>query len=556
MKKLFLFLILVALVVSSSLAIAPVKAQQNVTTIKIFIGKAEAYVNGTKTTLDQPPEIINSRTMVPIRFVSENMNATVDWNATTREVTIKLLNNTAILGIDKATAQANGYPVTLDSPATIVKATGRTIVPIRFVSDTLGADVTWNATERSVTIQFSSDWLTSPIEITFWHAMQAKLGESLTGLIAEFNATHPRIKVVPTAVANYTGLQQKTVAAISAGDPPLITQAYENWTAQYMMGSYLTPMQTYINGPNGFTKQNIQDFFPGMWQDGYMPDGKFWMLPFNKSTEVMFYNVDMLKAAGYDHPPKSWTEFAQICEKLTKEDGSQWGASMGSDVDLWYAMAYEWGGKVLSDDYSKVLFDKDQNTIASVSFLNDLYKNGSVHFTTGYDYQTDFGAGKCAFIFSSIAGYTYIDKAVGGKFKWAEAVIPSGPVAQYGVMYGTNVVIFGAKYSQAQQNAAWEFVKWFTNTDQTAKWAAETGYLPVRKSALNVPILKSFINDHPELKAGYDQLPNCLAEPPTNQWNRARTDIANELSKIFLQKISPEDGMKELGQMVRSYIGG
>jgi len=555
MKKLVVIFLLAAMLVSGFVSFNPVEAE-SVTTIKIFIGKTDAYVNGVKTTLDQPPVIINNRTMVPVRFVSENLKANVNWDPKLREVTVKMLNNTAILDIDKAAAQANGYTVSLDSPATIIKSTGRTVVPVRFVGDTLGCDVTWNATEKSVTIKFSPDWITNPVQVPFWHAMQAKLGEALNGLIDEYNATHPRIKIVGTAVANYTGLQQKTVAAISGGTPPLITQAYENWVAQYMMGSYLTPMQNYVNGPNGLTQQDIADFYPIMWKDGYMQDGKMWMLPFNKSTEVMYYNVDMLKAYGYDHPPKTWTEFAEMCQKLTKEDGSQWGSSFGSDVDLFYAMVYEWGGKVLSDDYKKVLFDKDANAINSVKFVNDLYKNGYAHFTTGYNYQTDFGAGKCAFVFASIASYTYMDKAVGGKFKFAEAPLPAGPVGQYGVMYGTNVVIFGAKYSQDQQNAAWDFVKWFTSTNQTARWAMQTGYLPVRKSALDVPEMKAYIAAHPEAQAGYEQLPNCLAEPPTKEWNTARTDIGNELAKIYLQKILPEDGIKELGQKIRSYIPG
>jgi ABC-type glycerol-3-phosphate transport system substrate-binding protein len=84
----------------------------------------------------------------------------------------------------------------------------------------------------------------------------------------------------------------------------------------------------------------------------------------------------------------------------------------------------------------------------------------------------------------------------------------------------------------------------------------KTGYLPVRKSALDIPEMKAYIAAHPEAQAGYEQLPNCLAEPPTKEWNTARSDIGNELAKIYLQKISPEDGIKELGQKIRSYLPG
>ncbi|MCI4464006.1 MAG: extracellular solute-binding protein [Caldisericum sp.] len=559
MKKLIAVLAIVVMLFTF-VRIVPTVSAENVKTVVVYVGKTQATIDGKSTTLDQAPVVVNGRTMVPIRFVSEALGATVDWNNATREATIKLLGNTIVLKIDSPTATVNGYTVYLDAPATVVKSTGRTVVPLRFVSDSLGADVTWNATDKSVTVKFSEDWIKNPTEITFWHAMQAALGQALTKLIDEFNATHPRYKIVQTAIANYTSLQQKTTAALASGQPPVITQAYENWVANYMLGNLLTPMEKFVKDPSmGLSQADINDFFPIMWKDGYLPDGKMWMFPFNKSVDVMYYNVDMLKEAGFDHPPKTWDEFATMVKALTKPDGSQWGASLGmssSDaiVDIWYSMVYEWGGKVLTDDYKNVLFDKDPNALAPVKFLNELYKNGYIHFTNGYDYQSDFGNKKCAFVFGSVVGYTYINQAVGGRFTWAQAPIPAGPKGQYAPLSGANVVIFGNKYNPEEVRGAWEFVKWFTSTYQTARWSIDTAYLPVRKSALELPLLKDFIQNHPERRAGFDELPNALIEPVSREWTQAYVDIGAELQKIFLQKISPEDGYKELGQKLRSYI--
>lgn len=554
MKKLIAVISVVVLLLSFVRIQANVQAE-SVKTIVVTIGKTTGTIDGKSTTLDQPPVIVNGRTLVPIRFISEAFGASVDWNGTTREVTIKLLNNTIVLKIDSPTATVNGYTVYLDAPAQIVKATGRTVVPLRFVSDSLGSDISWNPTNKSVTVKFSQDWIQHPLEITFWHAMQAALGQSLTKLIDEFNATHPRYKIIQTAIANYGSLQQKTTAAVASGQPPVITQAYENWVANYMLGNLLTPLEKFVKDPSmGLSQSSINDFFPTMWKDAYMPDGKLWMLPFNKSVEVMYYNVDMLKEAGFDHPPRTWNEFAEMVKALTKPDGSQWGASFGADVDLWYSLVHAWGGRVLSDDYRTVLFDKDPNVLNAVSFMNDLYKNGYIHFTTGYNYQTDFGNKKCAFIFASVASYTYINKAVGGKFNWSQSPIPAGPKGQFTVMYGTNIVMFGQKYSAEVQRGAWEFIKWFDEPYQTARWSIDTGYLPVKQSALNLPVLKEFLAAHPERKAGFDSLKFAIVQPPTKEWNMARSDIGAELSKIYLQKISPADGIKELGQKLRSYI--
>jgi|GEM_PF-16311 iron(III) transport system substrate-binding protein len=157
MKKGITIVAIITLI-ATMLGFKPVAKAAGTTTVQIFIGATSGYVNGKIVTLDQAPLITNGRTMVPLRFVSESLGATVDWNASTREVIIKLSNNTVILKIDSTTATVNGNKVTLDVPATIVKKTGRTIVPIRFVSESLGADVTWDDTNKSVTIKYNPDW--------------------------------------------------------------------------------------------------------------------------------------------------------------------------------------------------------------------------------------------------------------------------------------------------------------------------------------------------------------------------------------------------------------
>ncbi len=557
MKK-YLALILAVLLAATVIVPFSKTAAENVTTVKIYIGKPTAYVNGGEKNLDQPPVIMNNRTMVPIRFVTEAMGANVKWNAQERTVTITLGKNIAVLKIDDVKAQANGYDVSLDAAPTIIVKTSRTVVPVRFVAETLGMKVSWNGTERSVTIEYSPEW--KPVEVTFWNAMNYKQGTTLKAMIKEFNATHPRLEIKGTSFSGYRPLQQKTIAAIAAGNPPVLTQAYENWVAQYITGGYLIPMEQFVNGPDGLLKEQKADFYSNMWNDGYLPDGKLWMLPFNKSNIVMYYNSDLLKKNGISAPPKTWDEFDKDCKILTKSDGSQWGTSYTPGVDLWYARLYEYGGEAFSKDYTKVLFDKTPNTsnpaaLVALQEFNNLVKSGEMHITTSYSYQTDFGNQKCAFTFASVASYYYMNKAVGGKFKFAEAPLPAGPAGQHSVMYGTNVVIFGSKSSSEQQNGAWKFVKWFTSPMQTARWAVGSGYLPVRKSALETPILKNFLSEHADLRAGYDQLANCVVEPPISAWNPSRRDVSAELQKIYLGKISPKDGLKELAAKIRANIG-
>ncbi|MCR2803389.1 copper amine oxidase N-terminal domain-containing protein [Paenibacillus soyae] len=92
----------------------------------------------------------NDRTMVPVRFVSEALGADVKWDGKTEKVTITKGSIKAILQIGKKSIEVNGKAQNMDTVA--VKKEGRTIVPVRFVSQALGAEVEWDEAVSTVYI--------------------------------------------------------------------------------------------------------------------------------------------------------------------------------------------------------------------------------------------------------------------------------------------------------------------------------------------------------------------------------------------------------------------
>jgi multiple sugar transport system substrate-binding protein len=557
-RKFLAFVLALLVAFSSVLAAVPGVKGESVTTIEVTIGKNTGMVNGKSTTLEQGALITNGRTMVPLRFISEAMGATVAWDAATRTANLTLADNKIALSIGKTVAKVNGYDVTLDAPAAIVNA--KTLVPIRFIAESMGATTAWNATLRKVTVQFSMDWLKNKAVVPFWEAMAAALGQSLTGLTKEFNATHPSMEVQLVQMANYTTLQTKTIGAIAAKDPPLIAQAYENWAAQYATGFYLSTFDNYINGSNGLSKTDIADFFPKMWDSAKLADGKRYMMPFNKSNVVLYYNKDMFKAAGITRAPATWQEFADDCVKLNKTDDkgnqTQWGASHTPSVDVWYGLVYSYGGRVLSDTYDNVLFGNSNATKAATQLFADLYTKKYMHYTTVYGDQSDLGNNKAAMYMGSVVGRSYVEAAIGSKFELGEAPLPAGPNGQAAALYGTNIVMFGnaPKYTQRQKDAAWAYIKWFTSSHTQAVWAAQTGYLPARQSSLKDPVLIAAYQAKPETKAGLQQLDGAVLEPPTGGWNDARAKITSNLQAIFLGKVTVPAGLQNMAKDVQAVI--
>lgn len=126
-------------------------------TIVLKIGEPYMTVNGEAREIDPGngtvPVIVNGRTFIPIRAIVESMGGTVGWDGTTQKVTINCSDSSIVLKIGSTTAMVNGTPKELDV-APFTSDTGRTMLPLRFITENLGCDVDWEWTTETVTITY------------------------------------------------------------------------------------------------------------------------------------------------------------------------------------------------------------------------------------------------------------------------------------------------------------------------------------------------------------------------------------------------------------------
>lgn len=124
----------------------------------LSIGDKTAYVNDTETILDVAPYIKGGRTLVPLRFMESALGAEIKWDPATRSATLKTSDTEVHVTIGKKMAHVNGEEVALDVAAEIKG--GRTFVPLRFVSENLGADVEYDADTKTIIITYVNtfDW--------------------------------------------------------------------------------------------------------------------------------------------------------------------------------------------------------------------------------------------------------------------------------------------------------------------------------------------------------------------------------------------------------------
>lgn len=127
----------------------------------LFQSQAQAAVNisvvidGVRLKTPQAPVMIQGRVMLPMRVIFEALDASVKWNQKTKTVTAVKDGTTIVLKINSKTATINGKTVSLDVPAKNLK--GNTMVPVRFVSESLGEKIGWSSRTKTVTITTSSE---------------------------------------------------------------------------------------------------------------------------------------------------------------------------------------------------------------------------------------------------------------------------------------------------------------------------------------------------------------------------------------------------------------
>jgi len=116
----------------------------------LHVGKNTYTINGVEKTMDVSATIINSRTMVPIRVISEAFGYSVQWDDSQKKVTITGLGHSIELFNGKPTAYVDGAPMEIDAPPTIVQ--GTMLVPVRFIVESMGLNVLWDPNLRKVEV--------------------------------------------------------------------------------------------------------------------------------------------------------------------------------------------------------------------------------------------------------------------------------------------------------------------------------------------------------------------------------------------------------------------
>jgi sn-glycerol 3-phosphate transport system substrate-binding protein len=330
------------------------------------------------------------------------------------------------------------------------------------------------------------------------------LYDLMTGIVNDFNRTHPGITVQPVFAGNYVQAMAKAMTGVMGGSPPDVAVLDSPELYSLLDQNAIIPLDDFIaKQPRGW----LDDFYATLLTNA-RSNGHMYSIPYQRSTVIFFYNQDMFKKAGLDPstPPKNWAELVADAQKLTVRDASgnvtQWGVEAPIvDTSPWVIQGFfiEQKAKYFDASNGKWVKFNSPETVSALQFYLDLqnkYKvapTGPSSGTFWGQVPQDFIQQKAAMIYTTTGNMTFIRQ--NAQFNWNAAFMPAGK--QYGSPTGGgSMYIF--KTTPEREQAAWTFVTWMTDPAQAARWSIGTGYVPIRKTELSTPAFAAYMQQLPQ----------------------------------------------------------
>jgi multiple sugar transport system substrate-binding protein len=405
----------------------------------------------------------------------------------------------------------------------------------------------------SVKLVFATHWL-EKIQQEGIYENDALKTKGVRQYFEEYTKIHPDIsfEIEPIAYQEYAN---KLQILSDANIAPDIYQIYSPWGVSYVNKGILdTPPADVIADVE---KNYISN-------SGAIINGKIWGFPTEVNTYALLYNKKILAGLGITTPPKTWKEFVDVAVKASKQDSkgniTQYGVAFlkGNDwqeVDPFLSLLFSNGGKFISDDGKKALFNSVEGVGALEAQL-ELFKRGATNIDGNF---FDFGAGKVAMVIAPPWVKNGFKEKFGADF---ESTVGTAPMPILNKQTALRYSWFmGVMAKSAHKTEAWNFLKWFTTEVQpetkTTRYgdllANNIGAIPGRLiDVKNQPVLS---NDS-FTKVYVGQLPNGVSEPNVANIGSIKSTLMSEIEAAFAGSKTAKEALDTAALKVDKILSG
>lgn len=290
----------------------------------------------------------------------------------------------------------------------------------------------------------------------------------------EFNASHDDIDL-NVEVVSWNDIYTVVNTRISGNTPPDILNI--DVFADYVADDLLRPIQDFVSD------ETYAKFYPAFLEQSNI-DGTIWAIPDLASARAMYYNADILEAAGVAAPPATWAELRDACEKIKAYDSSiyPWGVDMTTDEGQACFAYYIWNnGGDFTDAQGNWTLNTPEN-VEAVEYIVGMVKDGLTNSDpaneTRYDLQELFAGGKLAMMIGPNQITNYVEGSA-NPINFGIASIPANEgkeTASVGVM--DRFMVFDNEDTDDKVDAIKEFFDYFYEDTRYSDWVIMETFLP------------------------------------------------------------------------------
>jgi sn-glycerol 3-phosphate transport system substrate-binding protein len=360
--------------------------------------------------------------------------------------------------------------------------------------------------------------------VTFWYAYGDLVRKVLLDLVARYNASQSSVLVEAVHQGDYYECLAKLRTALAAGAAPTLSHVVCEVVPYLARAGVLEAL-------DGYEGARAIPFVPALAQQGTFAGGgdhPLVAIPFNRSTPIAFANARMLDEA-HVAAPRTWDELVEAARALTRRTESgdtRWGFEVPISWWYWVAMVGQAGGHLVEPDGRVSL--GDEAGAKAVRFWQRLVRDEHVmRPPPGRDYQAwqssneSFLQGRIAMMWSSTAYVRYLED--NARFPVVAAPLPRDVRAS--VPTGGTMFVLMQSAPAEEKQAAWDFVRWMCDAEQTIAWSTRTGYMPVTRPAVERLVERGWYERHPNDRVAYDQLGDVDPWPWAPELFRIERDI-------------------------------
>ena len=363
------------------------------------------------------------------------------------------------------------------------------------------------------------------------------------------------IKVNITYKGHYGKVQSAMMTTAGTSDQADVARGYGNAAADmYQIGAAMDQTILAESKKWGVTQSDIDDWGAN-WTVGFSAyfDGNPKLLhEVGKSLEVVYYNKDWLNELGLSEP-QTPAEFAEAACAATNStfsgrvgDTASLGYEIDTDASNFAAWVFAHGGDVFDYDSGQYILNSSE-AVAAMEFIQGMANKGCAQVTRDkYADQQYLGLGSNLFALSSTSGITYFQKAIeeGYNGQWEISKVPhitKNPVMN---LYGGGLIM-GNTGNVDKMVAAYQWMKYISNTENSAVWSTESGYGFVRTSSADHPLIQAKRNELPQYDRSLGLIQYGKGEPSVPAYYSVR----GEIEKAYAAIINGDDIMSTLNAL-------